>query len=139
MDRPSGDVPLLRRLGQLIRGLSANDPPAPLKDWFHVNWNDDAVFLDVAPPGSEPWSASFRWANITRVCFKAEDPFASDGIYIFTTDRPESYAIPTEADGGAALWDEILRRGLFDAELAIRAAGSPEGLFCWPPTDSDEA
>jgi hypothetical protein len=56
----------------------------------------------------------------------------SDGIYVFTTLRPESFVIPAEASGGAALWNEIVRRGLFDAELAIEAASASEGLFCWP-------
>jgi hypothetical protein len=37
-----------------------------------------------------------------------------------------------EAEGGQALLDEIIRRKLFPAELAIRAATTPEGLFCWP-------
>ena len=63
---------------------------------------------------------------------------ASDGIYVFTSDRPESYAIPTEAVGGSELWEEILRRGLFDPTLAIKAARSEEGLYCWPLPKGDE-
>ncbi len=54
-------------------------------------------------------------------------------LYIFTSQRPESYVIPTEADGGGALWNEIFDRGLFDPELTIQAATSDSGLFCWPP------
>jgi hypothetical protein len=60
----------------------------------------------------------------------------SDGIYVFTRERPESYVIPTEARGGGELWSEILRRKLFDATLAIEAASSTGGLYCWP---SEEA
>jgi hypothetical protein len=37
-----------------------------------------------------------------------------------------------DAEGGQALLDEIIRRKLFPAELAIRAATATEGLFCWP-------
>lgn len=70
---------------------------------------------------------------MTRVCFQAEGPFVSDGIYLFTNLRPESWTIPTEADGGAQLWEELLRRRLFDPELAIKAMGAASGLFCWPP------
>lgn len=43
---------------------------------------------------------------------------------------PESYAIPLAADGTAALVGELIRRDLFDGDLAIQAS-SAEGLFCW--------
>ncbi len=76
-----------------------------------------------------------RWANVERVCFKAEYFAVSDGIYIFTDQRPESYAIPIQARGGQELWNEIVRCGLFDAALAIKALTSTEGLFCWPPQE----
>jgi hypothetical protein len=71
------------------------------------------------------------------VCFKAEGLGVSDGIYVLTSARPESYAIPIEARGGAELWDEILRRKLFDAELAIETASATSGVFCWPPDDAE--
>jgi hypothetical protein len=45
---------------------------------------------------------------------------------------------PTEADGGTDLLSELMRRGLFDAGLPIRAAQAVSGLFCWPPA-SDPA
>jgi len=112
--------------------------PTDLEDWFHVRWDDVAVQLDVSPPGRESWRARFEWSSVSRVCFKAEDLLMSDGIYVFTAQRPESYAIPMEADGGAELWDELVRRGLFDAELAIRAAGAAEGLFCWPEAEEGD-
>ena len=60
----------------------------------------------------------------------------SDGIYVFTSERPESYVIPTEASGGQDFWFEILRRQLFDAKLAGEAAASRGGLYCWPPQES---
>jgi hypothetical protein len=72
------------------------------------------------------------------VCFKAEEFLVSDGIYIFIEGRPQSYAIPLEARGGQELWSELIERGLFDAELAIQAATSTGGLFCWPPVDQME-
>lgn len=108
-------------------------PATPLGEWFVVSHNETGVNLDVSPPGKQPWKASFEWSSVQRVCFKGEGPLASDGIYVFTSKRPESYVIPTEARGGADLWSEILRRGLFDFDLAARAASAVEGLFCWPP------
>jgi hypothetical protein len=119
-----------------VRTLASRRDPPRLRDWFHVTWSDAAVELDVAPPGSDAWRASFKWSSVTKVCLQAEGSLASDGIYVFTADRPESYAIPTEADGGAGFWEEILRRGLFDSELAVTAAQSPGGLYCWPPTEN---
>jgi hypothetical protein len=104
----------------------------PLDEWFRVSWDAERVALDVAPPGREAWVSEFRWDTISRVCFKAEGLEASDGVYVFTTLRPESYIIPIEAAGGHEFWNELIRRGLFDAELAIEAASAPEGLFCWP-------
>jgi len=104
----------------------------PLDEWFRVSWDDDTIHLTAAPPGRSAWSDEFGWSAITRVCFKAEGVGVSDGVYVYTRMRPESYVIPIEAAGGAAFWDEVVRRGLFDAELAIEAASAPEGLFCWP-------
>ena len=118
-----------------LRALWARRRPKPLDEWFFVTFDDDQVHLRAEPPGSEPWSQSFRWDSIVRVCFKAEDMWVSDGIYVFTTERPESYVIPTEANGGNELWGEILLRKLFDAALATEAIRSTGGLFCWPTTE----
>nr|MDO8115466.1 hypothetical protein [Candidatus Sigynarchaeota archaeon] len=109
--------------------------PGPLSTWYHVRFDENGITRDVHPGDKEPWSDFVPWAKIIRICFKtAEDLMFSDEIYIFTSDRTESYLIPTEADGGAELWNEIIKRGLFDAELAIKAATAPEdSLFCWPP------
>ncbi len=63
---------------------------------------------------------------------RGRDFLEPDSLYVFVRQRPESYAIPMEAEGGLELFDELIRRKLFDAELAIRAAMATEGLFCWP-------
>lgn len=90
----------------------------------------------MTAPGRDPWEEEFRWGSIQRVGFKAEGVGVSDGIYLFTTLRAESYVIPTEAEGGSDLWAEIIRRGLFDAELAAQAMSASGGVFFWPP-DAD--
>jgi hypothetical protein len=67
------------------------------------------------------------------ICFKSEGLFASDGVYVFTSQRPESFVVPTEATGGAAFWGKVVERGLIPPELAIKAATLPEGAMeCWP-------
>ena len=120
------------RMLNWLRSLVVPTRTPELKEWFHVRWDHLTVYVDVSPPGREAWSATFEWSSVVRVCFKAEDLRVSDGIYVFTSTRPESYLIPIEAEGGSAFWTELVRRGLFDAALSARAMSSTEGLFCWP-------
>jgi hypothetical protein len=107
-------------------------------DWFVVTTDDRSVSLSVSPPGRSPWQAVIPWDSVVRVCFEAADFLASDDLYIFTSLRPESWLIPAEADGGQELLGELIRRGLFDAGLAITAAQAHEGIFCWPPLDGPD-
>ena len=109
----------------------------PLNDWLIVTFDEKAVHMRAEPPGKAAWSQSLEWEKIVRVCFKAENLLVSDGIYVFTNERPESYLIPIEASGGQELWQEILRRKLFDAEVPNEAARSTKGLYCWPPESFD--
>lgn len=103
-----------------------------LEEWFLVRFDSDEITLEVSPPNRQSWMAKIKWKQINRVCFNAGDLYNSDDIYLFTDEREESYSIPTEANGGSALWEEILKRNLFDAELAIQAATSTNKLFCCP-------
>jgi len=103
-----------------------------LSQWYHVRFDDHGVYRNVAPPGKEAWGDQFAWSDVVRVCFEAGDFLEPDSLYVFVRQRPESYAIPLEAEGGQALLDELIRRRLFPAELAIRAATATEGLLCWP-------
>ena len=103
-----------------------------LAEWFGVKFDDSAISLRVSPPERQSWDAQIKWERIIRVCFNAGDLDNPDEIYIFTDERPESYLIPTEANGGDALWDELVRRKLFDPELAIKAMSSTNKLFCCP-------
>lgn len=104
----------------------------PLREWYFVSFDDSAIALQVNPPDGVAWKETIQWERIIRVCFKAGDWSESDEIYIFTDERAESYVIPTEADGGQALWCEILNRMLFDAEIAIEAATATNEIFCSP-------
>lgn len=107
-------------------------PSPPALDWFRVRFDDTRITLDVAPPGRPAWEAHIGWGRITRICFKAGGWESPDEVYLFTDERPESYLIPTIAEGGHELWLEIIRRGLFDAGLAVEAASAIDRLFCWP-------
>ena len=104
-----------------------------LCEWFSVRFDDTAIALEVNPPGATAWQETIAWERIIRVCFQAGEWFESDTVYIFTDERPESYVVPVEAEGGQALWFEILKRNLFDAEMAVAAASATNELFCSPP------
>jgi hypothetical protein len=103
-----------------------------VETWYRVRFDDTGLHRAVQPPGGDAWSDSLAWTEIERVCLEMEGFLGSDTIHLFARHRPESYAIPTAAEGGPALIGELVRRGLFDGQLAIQAATS-EGLFCWPP------
>jgi hypothetical protein len=120
-----------------LRSWWKRQEPAPLSSWFLVRWDDANVHVDVRPPGRDAWRVSIPWEAITRVCFKAESYSLSDGIYVFTRERAESYAIPMDAGGGHEFWNELVRRRLFDAELAVRAMAAVDGVFCWPELDPE--
>lgn len=119
-------------LGKVPAETPVQARPNSVGEWFFVTFDDQSVHMHAEPPDKPAWSQSFTWDKVIRVCFKAEDLFVSDGIYIFTSGRAESYVIPSEANGGGELWSEIVRRKLFDAKLAIEALRSTGGLYCWP-------
>jgi len=134
---PADDLNIvLKRLKDLLlpaRGASGDSEELPsLADWFEVAFDNSEIRLSVSPPNRSSWNAQIKWERIIRICFKAGDLYTPDEIYIFTDERPESFLIPIEASGGSSLWDELMRRGLFDAELAIQAAMSTNKLYCCP-------
>lgn len=105
----------------------------PVAEWFFVEFDETHVKLRVNPPGRDSWEQRFTWTSIVRVCFKDEGLYASDGIYVFTSDRHESYVVPTEATGGDQFFGALVGRGYFPAELMSQAMRSTDGgLYCWP-------
>ena len=110
------------------------DNPGTLSSWYHVRFDDDGITRDVHPGNREPWTDFVSWDKIIRICFKtAEEFYESDELYIFTSEREESYLIPMEADGALELWKTIIDKGLFGPQLAIDLASSSGKLACWPP------
>jgi hypothetical protein len=103
--------------------------------WFVVTVDDQTIHLSVTPPGRPPWQAILPWNSITRVCFEAEGPLASDSLYLYTSLRAESWVVPVEAVGETSLFQELISRRLFDPALAISAMYADQGLFCWPDED----
>lgn len=116
--------------------FKAREENQKLENWFFVTWDDEYIYMDVSPPGKAAWSDKFKWADIERICFEATDYMFSDDLYFFTAGRSESYVIPTEAKGGCEIWQLVIEKKLFDAELAAKAITSLGGVFCWPAPDS---
>ena len=106
-----------------------------LAEWYHVDFDENNIYRRVEPPERAAWSDQLGWNDIERVCFAAGDLFDSDELWFFLTGRESGYVIPTEADGGKALVNEVLRRNLIPAMLMIQAASSVDKLFCWPPVE----
>lgn len=124
---------LLLVLGLLAYRRRSEAAVLPLDQWSTVEFDEHRVTLSARPPGRDAWVQSFKWSEVTRVCFKSEGVTLSDGVYVFTSQRPESFVVPTEAKGGVDFWNRVVERGLFPAEMAIRAATSSEGqMLCWP-------
>ena len=112
--------------------LSGSQSSRSLAEWFRVEIDETTIRLQVNSPNRSSWKAEIKWERIIRVCFKAGDLYDPDVIFVFVDERPESYAIPMEAHGASALWNEIIQRQLFDAAVAIEAAKSTNKLFCCP-------
>jgi|GEM_PF-1036359 len=117
---------------RIANGFKIRKESRKLENWFSVTWDEEYIYRNVSPPGKDPWSDNFKWADIESICFEATDYMYSDDLYFFTTERPEGLVIPTEASGGSELWKLVIEKNLFDAELAIQAVTSREGFFCWP-------
>lgn len=107
--------------------------------WFEVDFNADTITISRRRFLLLKSVTEISWSRIIRVCFLAGDHIKFDEVYIFTDERPESYVVPMDSFGGLQLWGEIIERGLFDAELAIKAASaSSDELLCWPQENQDE-
>ena len=117
--------------------MSTSDKADGTIAWYRVRFDESGLTRDVRPPQNPAWQDEIAWQDISRVCFKTQEFYESDEIYIFTRQRAESYLIPTQAQGGQALFQELIRRGLFDAELAIQALSTTNELFCWPGIEDD--
>lgn len=76
-------------------------PSADISTWYQVHFDENTIWRDSRPPRGEGFSDSLRWEDISRIVFEASRYATDDTIYIFTHSRPESYAIPADAGGGA--------------------------------------
>ena len=101
--------------------------------WLEVDYDADTITISRRKFFLLRSVTTISWSRIIRICFLAGDHIKFDEVYIFTDERPESYVVPLDSSGGLQLWGEIIEKGLFDAELAVKAASAfSDELLCWP-------
>ncbi len=101
--------------------------------WFEVDYDAERITISRRKLFLLKAVTEISWSRIIRICFLGRDHIKFDEIYLFTDERHESCVIPMDAYGALQLWGEIIDRGLFDAEFAIKAASaSSDELLCWP-------
>ncbi len=105
--------------------------------FFFVSFDEESIHITISHSKGDKREWRVLWKDIVRVCYRPFSYWSSDEIYLFVKDREESHVIPTEALGGSELWGEIVRRGLFDADLAIKVLSNGElgKAVCWPDAD----
>ena len=123
---------------KVILSIKERISPQPLEQWYIVKVDDEGVYFDVSPSNKESWKDSFNWESVERICFKDEGLYSSDAYYVFTSNRPESYVIPEEANGGKEFVHKMLELKLFDDEYFIQAMGATDGgYYCWPKHEEE--
>ncbi len=117
----------LRKLVDSFKRRNAN-----LSDWYQVSFDDSQISISAQPPGKDSWEQSITWVSIIRVLWKGEGGLTSDGVYLFTSERSESYVVPTDAEGGDSFVEELITRGYFSSNKFTEAVLNPYGIYCWP-------
>jgi len=127
------------RIFDALKRFRDSRRPKPFDEWFRVTFDEDEIRGVAEPPGGDSFEFVLPWTDIEKIVFLAEDLYFSDWICLFSRETSTSIDIPIEADGASDLWGEILRRGLFDRDLAGEAIRSLGGRFEWPPPESSPA
>lgn len=104
-----------------------------------VRFDDHGIHLVAHASSGDAWEQRIGWGQITRVGFRLGGGPAPGDMFLSTATQPDGYRIPLAADGGQALWDAILDRGLFNRALADQAFESPDAFFCSPRRTLDGA
>ncbi|MBU1281802.1 MAG: hypothetical protein KJ989_06195 [Gammaproteobacteria bacterium] len=108
---------------------------ANVSDWYQVSFNAFQISISAQPPGKDSWEQSVNWESIIRVLWQGEGGIISDGIYLFTSERSESYVIATDARGGESFVKELINRKYFSSQKFSEAVLQPYGSYCWPENE----
>ena len=109
----------------------------PLSELLEIEYDNVEIRVRVLKHLEPAWNQAFRWADITRVCFKDEGLWTSDSVLIVLSDREKPAVVPTEAKGGSEFFGALCDRGLFPREVWKKAIGDTNGgIHCWPPHEN---
>src|SRR5262245_42971815 len=105
----------------------------PVSSLLAIDWDETSVRVCVLDELEPFWNQEFRWADVTRVCFKDEGIYASDILFLEVAGRENPICILTEARDGPAFIGQLVVRGLFPEHVFKKALGcSNGGMICWP-------
>lgn len=110
----------------------------PIEKWFQVTFDEIKITITANPPGRNSWQQTLEWDNLIRVIFQGEGGYSSDTLFLFSSLRPESYVIPTDAKGGQELIDKLIAKGIFNSKNFTDAVLSPYGIYCWPEDEQEK-
>jgi len=84
------------------------------------------------------FNQTFRWVDITRVCFKDQGMYGSDFLYIELRGCEKPAIIVTAAKGGPEFFGKLCEEFL-PGKVWRSATGETRGsLHCWPPKTADK-
>lgn len=123
-------MPVLSRLSAWWKSRQAK----PLSERLQVEFDEVEVRVRAVDGLDSDWNQAFRWADITRVCFRDGGLWASDCILVVLSDRERAAVVLTEAKGGSEFFGALCDRGLFPLKVRRTATGDTSGgTHCWPP------
>jgi hypothetical protein len=85
----------------------------PISDWYKIWYDQTAISLKCNPEEGKKWSRDISWVSITHVRYIMRGLMSSDELWLYGQENPKKpfIRIPTEADGGAELSSEFVKRG----------------------------
>jgi len=126
----------LRTLVQRLKSWLLSFGGHPVSGLLAVDWDETTVRVQVLDQLEPFWNQEFRWADVTRVCFKDEGLFASDILFLEVAGREYPICILTEARQGPEFVGQLAGRGLLPLDVVKKAAGCTNGrMICWPPRE----
>ena len=127
---------MVRTLARSLKSWFSMLRGHPVSSLLAIDWDETTVRVRVLDKLEPFWNQEFRWADITRVCFKDEGVFASDIVFLEVAGRDKPVCILTEGRQGPDFMAELFGRGLFPWDVLKKAVSSTNGgMICWPPRD----
>ena len=134
---PPGEQSGSLSFSQRLRGWW--ERPIGLADAMTVEFDDAEVRVRVRPPADPAFNQTFRWVDITRVCFKDQGMYGSDFLYIELRGCEKPAIIVTDAKGGPEFFGKLCDQEFLPGKVWRSATGETRGsLHCWPPKTADK-